>query len=297
MKFLLLLAILVLFPATIAAGSPASIRIVDDLNREVILPRPATRIVSLVPSHTEILFALGADDQVVGVDEYSNWPKAAQSKPQVGNLNGINYEMILALQADLVLVLTSHQNQGVIERLTDLGIPVLALEAQSMAETYETIATLGTVTGCDAQAEELISQMQARVAAVIEATSGLPAVPVFYEVWHDPLMTAGPGSFIQELIELAGGRNIAEDAASAWPTFSLESLIQRDPQVIITSFEQTIADLDSGARPQWQTLSAVRNGRYYLIDPDIIGRPGPRIVDGLEAIAAMIHPKALEAHE
>ncbi len=294
---ILTLFLLLLWIGTTGAKSQFPLTVTDDSGRRVTFDRAAERIVSLVPSHTEILFALGAQDQIAGLDEYSDWPQEALAKPRVGNLNGINYELVLALEADLVIGLSAHKDQGLVEKLEDLGIPVLILEPQSLAETYDTIEVLGCVTGLEAQAVQLITDIESDVEQVVARLESRLPRRVFYEVWHDPLMTAGPGSFIHELMQLAGGENIAGDAGNPWPMFSLESLLARDPEVIITPFAESVNALAEGTRPEWAGILAVRQGRFYVIDPNIISRQGPRVAEGLRALAKAIHPEAFAGDE
>lgn len=284
-------ALFVVPTAWTAVEAAFPVTVVDDVGNEVKFEKPPTRIVSLVPSHTETLFALGAGDQVVGVDEYSDWPAEVSGKAKVGNLTGIDYEYLVSLKTDLVLGLVSHEKSGVSEKLRSLGIPVLILEPQDFAATYRTIELLGKVTGHETKASKIVSDMKDKVTAVTRRVSTQEPRRVFYEVWPDPLMTAGPGSFMHELISLANGQNIAADTGNAWPMFSLEALLERNPEVIITPFEQTVRDLAAGRRPQWAGIAAVRNQRYYQIDPNIISRPGPRLADGLEKLAQFIHPE------
>lgn len=287
---LILTAVLLAF-MTIAVEAAFPLTVTDHIGNQITFEKAPTRIVSLVPSHTETLFAIGAGNQVAAVDDYSDWPEDATRKPKVGNLTGINYEFLVSLQPDLVLGLVSHYTSGVAEKLTSLGIPVLILEPQDFSATYETIKLLGQITGHECEAEKIVSDMKEKVQDVLTRVSNAEPRRVFYEVWPDPLMTVGPGGFIHELITMANGQNIAADADTAWPIFSLEQLLARDPEVIITTFAETISDLDSGRRSQWSQISAVKNRRYYLIDPNLISRTGPRLADGLAELARLIHPE------
>lgn len=273
------------------------LNVTDDTGRTITFTQPARRIVSLVPSHTEILFALQAGEQVVGVDDYSDWPVAAAQKPKVGSLTGVNYEMLLGLETDLVLGMAAHKDQGVVEKLEDLHIPVLILEPQSLQQTYDTIKVLGQVTGHESQAQRIVASMKETVDWVVRKTQAQPSRRVFYEVWNDPLMTAGPGSFIHQLITLANGENIAADTKEPWPMFSLETILARDPEVIITPFAETAAALKNGERPEWNGITAVKSRRVYHIDPNIISRPGPRLAEGLKELARRIHPEVFDDNE
>lgn len=283
--------VLLLAPQDKAAEAAFPVTVTDHVGNKLTFRKAPVRIISLAPSHTETLFALGAADQVIAVDEYSDWPPEVSKKAKIGSLTGIDYEYLVGLQPDLVIGMITHAKSGVAERLESLGIPMLILEPQNFAATYDTITLLGQVTGHEREANRIIADMKEKVGDVARRVSAARPCRVFYEVWPDPLMTAGPGSFIQELITLANGQNIAADADNAWPMFSLETLLVRDPEVIITPFEQTIKDLSTGKRPQWSGIAAVRNQRYYQIDPNIISRPGPRLADGLRTLAQFIHPE------
>ena len=263
----------------------------DDLGRRVEVREAPARIVSIGPSNTEILFALGAGDRVVGVDSYSDYPPEAAGLPHVGSLLSPAYDAILALEPDVVLVATVPRDH--IDRLAALGLTVVVLAASNLDEVYASIERVGAIVDRRAEAAELVRNLRTRQERVAEAVASIPAAErprVFYELWHDPIQSAGPGTFIHELIELAGGTNVAADAPAPWPQFSLEALVARDPQVIVTSAQASYDELRRGARRQWEGISAVRDGRIHFIDADILTRPGPRIIDGLEAMAYALHP-------
>lgn len=281
-------------PATTSAGFPVTLT--DDLGRQVTISAPPQRIVSLVPSNTEILFAVGAGQQVVGVTEYCDYPPEAQTREKIGGFSAktISVEKIVALEPDLVLSAGEIQ-QSVIEALEQAEIPVFALAPERLAGVYHNIETVGRLTGRETQAAEVVAEMQDRVAAVTEKSQQIPEdkrPAVFYEVWDEPLMTAGPTTFVGELIELAGGKNIFADVSEEYPQVSAETVIQRDPDVVLgpdTHGEELIAE-NIKARPGWENIRAVKEGRIYLVNGDIVSRSGPRLVDALEAIARTLHP-------
>lgn len=281
-------------PTTTPAGFPVTLT--DDLGREVTISALPQRIVSMVPSNTEILFAVGAGEQVVGVTEYCDYPPEAQTREKIGGFSAktISVEKIVALEPDLVLSAGEIQ-QSVIEALEQAEIPVFALAPERLAGVYHNIETVGRLTGRETQAAEVVAEMQDRVAAVTEKSQQVPEdkrPAVFYEVWDEPLMTAGPTTFVSELIELAGGKNIFADVSEEYPQVSAETVIQRDPDVVLgpdTHGEELIAE-NIKARPGWENISAVKEGRIYLVNGDIVSRSGPRLVDALEAIARTLHP-------
>lgn len=265
--------------------------ITDDEGRQVTIPAEPKRVLSYAPSNTEILYALGQEDRIVGVDKFSDYPPRVKEKPSVGGLTDPNYEKIAELKPDLVLTITvGDQVRGELERL---GLPVVVIQPRSLEETLKSIQLVGLVVNAQAEAGELVRTLRVRIEAVSNRVKDVPEESrprVFYEVWNDPLMTAGPGSFIDDLIRVAGGRNVAHDADQAWPQFSLEMLVERDPQVILTTFQSTLADVAEGSRTGWADLEAVREGRVYLVDENLVSRPGPRIVDALEEFAELLHP-------
>lgn len=263
----------------------------DGAGRQVRIERRPERILSLAPSNTEILFALGAGPRVVGVDRFSDYPPEAREKAQVGGIVDPSFEKIVALEPDIVFAI---RGKDIVSRLESLGLTVFVLEPRNLAQVYEGIGAIGRIIGSDGKAEEVVSAMQVRVRAVTARVEDLPPEErprVFHEVWPEPLATAGPGTFIDDLITLAGGRNIFADAREQWPQVSAEVVVQRDPDVIITSFPDSVSELEGKKRGGWQGVAAVQNGRIGLVDQDLIARPGPRIVAGLEAVARAIHPE------
>lgn len=279
-----------------AAPSAFPVTLTDDLGRQVTVAALPERIVSLSPSNTEILFAVGAGQQVVGVTEFDNYPPEAQSREKVGGFsaNTISIEKIIALKADLVFS-ASEIHAPVIQALEQAQVPTFALDPQGLDEVYTAIETVGQLSGHGDEAARLVAELKARVAAVTARTQALPEdqrPTVFYEVWDEPLMTAGPTTFIGELIELAGGRNIFADVTEEYPQISIEEIVQRNPAVILgpDSHADALTPEQIRARPGWGDIRAVQDNRIYLVNGDIVSRPGPRLVDALEDIARALHP-------
>ncbi|HEY8393830.1 MAG TPA: cobalamin-binding protein [Thermaerobacter sp.] len=267
--------------------------ITDDAGRKVTIAERPERIVSLAPSNTEILFAIGAGDRVVGVDSFSDYPAEAAKLPKVGGLTDTNFEQIVALEPDLALTVGGTEEQ--VKRLEELGIPTVVIQPATLEDVLERIELVGRLVDAQEGAARVVRDMRDRIEAVRAKIAGIPddrRVRVFYEVWHDPLMTAGPGGFIHDVITAAGGINIAADAGNPWPQISLETVVAKDPQVIIVprSLESSYQELKAGKRKGWEGITAVRDGRIYAIDDNIISRPGPRLVDGLEQIARWLYP-------
>jgi iron complex transport system substrate-binding protein len=280
--------------------TPAPITITDQVGRTVTLETTdPQRIVSLAPANTEILFALGLGDKVVGVTDYSDYPPEATLKPNVGRYDTPNIEQILAADPDLILADSIHKAE-IIPQLESHGLTVVAIAPATFEDIFDSIRMVGEITGTEEKADELLSDMQARVDSITDKTATLPEseiTSVFYLVWHDPLMTSGGDTLINEMIEMSGGRNIFEDVSGA-AMVELEELIARNPQVIIVGVgmgidvETTMQIFETESR--LMNTDAMKNNRVYGIHLDISGRTGPRIVEGLEAFARSIHPELFE---
>lgn len=266
----------------------------DGLGREVTLAAPAQRVVSLAPSITEILFAVGAGDQVVGRDEFSDYPAEAASIDSVGGSMGeYSVEAIVALEPDLVLAAEINTPE-LVSQLEDLGLTVFYVNnPTTIEEMYGSLENVAALTGHDVT--ELIDSLKARVAAVDEKIAPISARPsVFYEIdASDPTKpwTYGPNSFGNLLIERAGGFNIASDATDPYPQLSLEQIVVANPSIILLGDSMWGVTPDSVlTREGWETIAAVQNNQIFPIDDNLISRPGPRLVDGLEALAKILHP-------
>jgi len=263
----------------------------DAAGRRITLQKRASRIVSLTPAVTETLFAIGAGDQVVGVTEFCNYPQAASRKTKVGGFSGatISIEQIVALKPDLV-ILSAVMHAKVIPLLDQVKIPCFAVEPVSFADVYRDIQTLGALTGHEKESRTVVATMQKRIAAVqeIPATKGAPRV--FWELWDDPLMTAGGPTFISEAITLAGGTNVFADLTEQWPQVSFEELLIRKPDWILsgTDHGDRMKLEDILKRPGWTNVPAVKNGKIATIESDIIYRGGPRLADAVEALAKIL---------
>jgi iron complex transport system substrate-binding protein len=289
--------LILLFGIALLLWGPADaafLTVVDDAGRSVTLDGPPKRIMALTPGNTEILFALGAEDRIVAVDRWSDFPPAAKAKPQVAPFNP-SLERIVSFSPDLIL-----STYGGAEPLLPLerhGIRVMVFAPRTLDDLYRNILLIGRIVDAEVRAEDLVNVMRQRVAAVVAKVGDAPRPKVFIELdGSDPgrPFTAGPGSFIDVLIRLAGGINVAAGSQTAWPQFSLEELIRADPDLIIlrdalTSLNPQTPDLVA-RRPGWKRIRAVRLGAIAPINSDLISRPGPRIVEGLELLAGLLHP-------
>lgn len=272
-------------PAQGAAVFP--LQVVDALGRTVRIAAPPRRIVSVAPSVTEILFALGLDARIVGVGSADDHPAGRlAAKPRVGGVV-LDVERILRLRPDLVIGVASLQ-AGQLERLITVGLPVLAVDASTLPAVYAQIQLLGRIAGVPQSAAGVVGAMRAGEEAVARAVAGRPVRRTYVEFWSEPLMTAGGGTFISDLIGRAGGVNIFDDVGG-WPQVSEEAVIRRDPEVIVLTTPQEPRVL---SRRGWSEVTAVRLRRVGVVDGSLLTRPGPRIIGGLHALAAIIHPEA-----
>ncbi len=300
-KSLLLLLIMVLTigivgcsnnekPAEKPAEKPvAEILITDDADQKIQLEKPAEKVVSLAPSITESLFAIGLDDEIVGVTEYCDYPKEALDKEKVATFKEANMEKILATGAELVIH-TGNLDEENAKTLKEAGMKVVLLDPQNIDSVNSTLERLGVLTGKTKEAEKLIGEIKSKKEEIVDIVSAADKKTVFYEIWHEPLMAAGPGSFMAELIDLAGGENVAADAEAPYAEYSLEKLIEKNPKVYLSADdgEKTVEDIK--AREGYDNIDAVKNGEIHLLDANIVSRSGPRIIEALELVAKAIHP-------
>ncbi|MDP7079955.1 MAG: cobalamin-binding protein [Candidatus Undinarchaeales archaeon] len=246
------------------------------------------RIISISPGTTEIVFALGMGDKMVGVTTYCNYPPAALEVEKVGDVLNPSVERIVSLKPTLVLGIVDQS--AVAERLTPHGINVHLMNATSLDGVMDEMATIARLTGAGEEGERIVADLRGRIAAVRERTTTLDETArptVFVEVWDEPLMSAGPGTFTHDVVISAGGRP-ALDLTMPWPNVDAEAVIVAKPQVVLlTHTNRTIEHLR--ARPGWNAIPAVKDERVYLIDPDAVSRPGPRIVDAVEEVADRLH--------
>ena len=298
-KTLILTLLFTLLLSACGVASPATgdLTLTDGLNREVKLEAAAQRVVSLAPSNTEILYAVGAGSQVVGRDEFSDYPAEAASVESVGGSFGeYSVEAIVALKPDLVLAAEINTPE-LVNQLEELGLTVYYLKnPTTLEEMYGNLEIVGQLTGHDVT--EMVASLKARVAAVDEKIATISERPtVFYEIDASDAakpFTYGPGSFGHLLIERAGGANLVTLAGitDAYPQVSLEQIVATNPGIIVLGDSMWGVTPESvQTRAGWETIDAVKNGNIFPFDDNLVSRPGPRLVDGLEQLAKLLHPE------
>lgn len=290
-------------PANAVANEHQATVVSDRLGRTVSFEIPPRRIISLSPSTTELLFAIDAGDLIVGATEHCDFPAAANGLPRVGGgtLTSISREMIVSLEPDLVIA-KWDSHEPLVKTMELLEIPILMMGADSIDDIFADARTLGGLTNHAKDAESLVDQMQSRLETLTACVRGIPDSErrtVFYEVWDDPLMTAGPNSFIGELLEIGGMKNIFADAKQRYPKISSEVAVARRPDVILApSTHATRVSIDSLRQRQgWQDIPAIRDDAVFLIDGDQVSRCGPRVINALEEMIRTVYPNHYNASE
>ncbi|MBS0152672.1 MAG: cobalamin-binding protein [Nitrospira sp.] len=265
---------------------------VDDVGRRIYLAKPPARVVSLAPSITEMLFALGLEDRIVGVTEFCDYPAGAQTKAKVGYANP-NVETIIALRSDMVLAPKDFLRPDVQAKLEQLKIPLFVLDAKTLEDIPLQIHTLGTMFEKTSAANDVTQRMRQRMTELKLKVETLPAKRVLYVLNSQPLISVGPGSFIHQMIGLAGGVNVAAQAGVAYPRLSMETVLKEDPEVLIfpSGEVETVPRSEQQQWRRWDSLSAVKQQRFHEVSSNILNRPGPRVIEGLEQLVRAIHPE------
>lgn len=258
--------------------------VVDDAGDTTRLAEPARHIVSLIPATTEMLFALGAGDQVAGRTTWDDYPPEASRVPSVGDGISPNLEAVLGRQPDLVVMYLSASNSAAAARLQKLGVPVVQLAVDRLADVPRVLGLLGTLTGHEREADSVSAVFRAELAEVTATdTTGRPSV--FILAWDQPPMTIGAGSFLSEVVERAGGRNVYSDLPGSSAQISIESVVKRDPDVVLISAENLP---DFSGRPEWQTVPAVRERRFVRVENSAFNRPSPRAPEAIRILSRLL---------
>lgn len=278
----------------LGALAPARAGTVRDMTgREVHLAAAPRRIVSLVPSVTEILFALGSDDRLVGVTDFCDFPPDARSKPSVGGMINPSLETIVTLRPDLVIATTEGSREETFSQLRRLGIPTFLVVAHRLGDAARVIERLGHLTGRPDAASTTVRTLERRIQAVRKAVAARPRPRVLYVLWPEPLIVPGRDALVTELIQAAGGDSITATEGQAYPRLSLEAAVALNPEVIVlASHGPRSGPVEPERWARLGNVAAVRAGRLHTVDGNIMHRYGPRVVEGLEALARIIHPEA-----
>ncbi len=270
-----------------------TVSLIDDEGGELRITSPPRRIVSLVPAATELLFALGAGGDLAGRTRFDNQPPEALRVPSVGDGVRPSVEVILSRRPDLVILFAGPDSRAASDALRRIGVPVLALRHNTLADLRLNIRRLGRITGRQGVADRLLEEIRDAMDRIRLATRDLPQRSVYYDAWWHPPITIGAGSYLDSLITLVGGRNVFGDLAAPSPQVSLEAIAARDPEIILYPVhEGSLERAPISDRPGWEVLSAVRQGRIRVFDGEVVVRLGPRVGDAAAALAAAIHPEA-----
>ena len=284
-------------------GSPAAsaqIAVTDDAGKPVKLASPATRVVSTAPADTEIAFALGAGGKLAAGTTYDDYPAEAKTLPKIGDFQNPSVEKIVSFRPDLVLA-TSGIQAKLRDRLEGVGIQVYVVDPTTLDALYTDLTNLGALMGTPDQTRQVVDGMKTTAAgieqkiAAAKSQSGYATPKTLLEIWGKPLMVAGKDTLIDDLITRAGGQNVGAAAGSGFPTFSTEVLLQQDPEVYVATVGSQSTPGQIAERPGYSALGAVKQGHVYTIEDNLVVRPGPRIIQGLQQLAQMIHPELFPA--
>ena len=266
----------------------------DDLGRTVSLPVPVNRVVSLAPNLTEIVFAVGGGNRLVGRTSYCDFPPEAKSVPEVGDTGTPNLERIIAVKPQVVLVSTSSQLEVFTQQLQNQNVAVFVTDPRDLEGIFRSVEQIGEMLGQKDQAAQLVQKLRERTNAVETAVKQKPPVRVFYQVSAEPLYTIGREAFVTDLIRRAGGVSVTADVPGAWPKYSAESALAAKPEAIILPTGGSMGAANSAVTDALRQSPATLGGRVYKINDDHLARPGPRVVDGLEEMARALHPDAFK---
>lgn len=268
----------------IAAHATAVITVRDDAGNTVILQQPAKRVVSLAPHVTELLFAAGGGERIVGTVNYSDYPPAAASIPRIGDHHRIDIERLIALKPDLLVVWLHGSSGRQLEPLRKLGIPFFYSEPHTLEEIPAAVLRMGQLLGTESQAQQSAAQLRQQLAKLAAQYSNRPPVRVFYQVWDQPLYTLNGSNIVSDAIRLCGGENIFARLPLKAPTVSVEAVLLENPEVVISGDRRNKTASGLERWKQYPALLAARRGNLFTIDADVMNRSGPRIVDGAAAL-------------
>jgi iron complex transport system substrate-binding protein len=291
-KKLLLFAFLVgVFHSVSVEGQERSLQ--DETGREVRVPLSVKRIVSLAPSITEILFALGLNSEIAGVTDFCDHPEACLTKPKIGGFVNPSLERIVSLKPDLIIGIRDGNREETLQKLKDLGFSVYRVDPKGFDGVTKTIGNLGGITGREEAARRIVRTMTTKREHILSLTRSLYKPRVFFQVGDAPIVTVGKGTLTHDLIQFAGGKNITENEPMDYPLYSIEAVLTKAPEIIIMSSMDNKKDYSNLVNKwkHWRTIPAVKQNAIHVIDSNLVDRPTPRITEGLETLARMIHPE------
>lgn len=287
------LTIILIFLIVLSAQGAYADLYIDKMGREVNIPSSPKRIVSLAPSITETLFALGLSKEIVGVTMFSDYPEAARSKPRIGSYVNISIEKVVSLDPELIIGTADGNRKEIVKQFERFGFPVYVINPTSLDEIFEMVLDVGKITGKDSAAKDLVHNLRKRVGFVVSQTRNIKKPRVFFQIGVDPVVTVGRDAFGSRLIALAGGSSISREETIKYPRYTMEKIIAEQPEIIIVSTMKRGGDFERVRNrwKRWKDIPAVRNNRIYILNSDMIDHPSPVIVDGLEELARIIHPE------
>ncbi len=278
-----------LLNAIIAFKLLSQIEIYDDLGRKIEFQNPPERIISLAPSITETLFFLGLGDKVVGVTRYCNYPPEAKAKTIVGGVIDINYEVILSLKPDLVIMTVEGNTKESFDKLSNLGLKIFVTNPRNFEGIFKTILDIGKICGVETRAKFLVDSLKTEIEKIKKINTGKRKPKIFVLLSLNPLMTAGRNTFINEIIENAGGLNIGANSKQNYPVFNREEILKVNPDIIILTETKIGREELLKLFPEWKHINAIKENKIFKIDPDILLRPSPRVVLATKIIAQLIN--------
>jgi iron complex transport system substrate-binding protein len=274
---------------------PSAVRITctDGIGRQIEIPSHPQRIISLAPNITETLFLLGAQDRLIGVTTQCTWPEEAKKKPKIGDLLNPNYEVILAAKPDLIIASTAGNDRGAIMKLAGLGLPVYVAAPRTVEKILQSVEEIGRITDCPERGQQLAAQMKERLDNIKLRITGLPPVRAFFITWLDPLLAPGKNTFENDVLRLAGVVSITADIPQYYPRYSLEQILVKNPDVILTVKQEGNPIPDFRKIAGWRDLRAVRQGKVYVLT-EYLQHPSPLFVDGVEELVKKLYPERFQ---
>ena len=292
-RFLLAVVVILLLLQVPARGQERFLT--DEIGRKVKIPHSPKRIISLAPSITEILFALGLSDEIAGITDFCDYPEAALKKPRIGGFTNASIERIVSLNPDLIIGIKDGNRMDTLQGLNDLGLSIYVIDPKGFDGVIKTIKNVGEVVGREDESIRIAKNILSRKERIVSLTKTLPKPRVFFQIGTGPTITAGRGTLADDLIRLSGGTSISEDEPPGYPLYSIETILSKAPEMIImTSMEgkQDYPNLVEKWR-NWKSIPAVKRNAIYVVDSNLVDRPTPRLIEGLEVIVRIIHPEVL----